>query len=63
VGDPKITVVKLCGEPVLKDEAYWDKKKWDIWTYDYSHNLYFIITFEAGKIIKIESERKKWGEP
>jgi hypothetical protein len=63
VGDPKIRVVKLCGEPELKDVEYWYKKQWDIWTYDYSRHLYMIITFEASKVIKIESVRKKWGEP
>ena len=62
MGDPKISVVKLCGEPELKDVEYWYKKQRGIWTYDYSHDLYIIVTFEASKVIKIEGVMKKWGE-
>ena len=58
MGDLKVKVVKLCGEPVVKDEAFWDNKKWDIWTYDYARNLYMVVSFVASKVVKIESKIK-----
>ena len=58
MGDSKIKVINFCGEPILKDKAVRDDTEWEVWTYDYSHSLYFIVSFFAGKVVKIESELK-----
>ncbi len=59
MGDPKIKVINFCGEPVLKDEAYWNDKKWDIWTYEYASNLYMVVSFAAGEVIKVEGKKRE----
>ena len=54
VGDAKIKVINLCGEPLLKEEVDWDEKKWETWTYDYSYTQYVIISFLFSKVKKME---------
>ena len=54
MGDAKIKVIKLCGEPLLKEEADWDNKKWETWTYDHEYNSYIIISFLFSRVELME---------
>ena len=58
MGESKIKVINLCGEPLLKDVADWNDKKWDVWTYDSTSDLYFLVYLSASEVIRIETKRK-----
>jgi len=58
VGDAKIKVIKLCGEPLLKEKADWNNKKWETWTYDYEYNYYIIVSLLFSKVKHMETIRK-----
>jgi Protein of unknown function (DUF2845) len=67
VGDRKFTVGKKCGEPVSREfigeRTTMDKgqeRTDDIeeWVFDLRYGFFDILTFEGGKLVKIEAVRK-----
>jgi hypothetical protein len=68
IGDSKSRILFHCGDPYLKEVIGFSKLPEgddeieyivETWTYDISQSHFYIITFFAGRVENIESE-KKW---
>ena len=67
VGDRKFTVANKCGEPISREligeRTYTERgqERTDYieeWIFDLRYGFFDILTFEGGKLIKIEAVRK-----
>lgn len=68
VGDRKFEVAETCGEPMSKEfigeRTYRDggRERTDTieeWVYDLRYGFYDILTFEGGKLVRIEAVQKR----